>query len=368
LSILNDIEKIRSLDPGNMYNKVFDLPEQLEDAIRIAKEWTINPDDFSGIKNIVVVGMGGSAIGGDLVRSFLNTKLLVPLQVCRTYQLPEYVDDETLVIASSYSGNTEETIAALEDALDRKALVAAISTGGLVNDIASLNAIPIAIIPGGMPPRAALGYSFAPLLIFLDKIGLIKNAFQELTMMVEKIKSFRDNYIEDVILEKNMAKKLAQRIHGKVPIIYGGPTLTDAVALRWKGQLCENGKVLAFNNVFPEFNHNELVGWSDQIKSISAHLVVIVLRDFDDHPQVKARMDIVKGIIETFEVEVIEIYSRGDMPLDRMFSLIQLGDFVSYYLAILNDVDPTPVKIIDFLKKALTDKQKINPPERPSVS
>jgi glucose/mannose-6-phosphate isomerase len=219
-----------------------------------------------------------------------------------------------------------------------------------------------------MPPRAALGYSFAPLLMFLDKIGLIKNAQQELTMMVEKLKSFRDNYIEDIDLEKNMAKRLAQRIRGKIPIIYGGPTLTDTVALRWKGQLCENSKVLAFNNVFPEFNHNELVGWSEQIKNMSEHLVVIVLRDFDDHPQVKARMDIVKGIIETFEVEVIEIYSRGDMPLERMFSLIQLGDFVSYYLAILSEVDPTPVKVIDFLKKALADKQKAIPPERPAVS
>ena len=217
-----------------------------------------------------------------------------------------------------------------------------------------------------MPPRAALGYSFAPLLLFLDKIGLIKNAKQELTMMIEKLKSFRENYIEDVSVEKNMAKKLAERVQGRIPIIYGGPTLTDTVALRWKGQLCENSKVLAFTNVFAEFNHNELVGWSDLIREVSEHLVVIVLRDFDDHPQVKARMDIVKGVIETFEVEVIEIYSRGDMPLERMFGLIQLGDFVSYYLAILNDVDPTPVKVIDFLKKALTEKQKPSPP--PSAS
>jgi glucose/mannose-6-phosphate isomerase len=152
-----------------------------------------------------------------------------------------------------------------------------------------------------------------------------------------------------------MAKKLATRLQGKTAIIYGCPTLTDAVALRWKCQLCENAKVMSFSNLFAEFNHNELVGWAESMGAVREHLVVIVLRDMDDHPQIKIRMDFVKSVVEELEVEVIEIYSRGDTPLERMFSLIQLGDFVSYYLAILNNVDPTPVEVIQRLKRTLTD-------------
>lgn len=357
MTILNDVEQIRETDPSNMYNMVFDLPEQIEAAIKIGLAWEINPDDFADIKNIVLIGMGGSAIGGDLARSFLSSRLLVPFQVCRHYNLPEYVDDETLVVVSSYSGNTEETLSAMQDALDRKSMIAGISTGGMLKEVADLNEIPVAILPDGMPPRAALGYSLVPLLALFEKIGLVKGVMDEVKQMALRLGEYRDSYIEDSPAEKNMAKKLAQRIRGKIPIIYSGPTLIDAVAVRWKGQICENSKILAFSNQFAEFNHNELVGWSENIREIGSHLVVLILRDFDDHPQIKARMDIVKGIIETFDVEVIELYSRGDSPLERMFSLIQMGDFVSYYLAILYKTDPTPVKVIEFLKNTLAERK-----------
>ncbi|UCE24132.1 MAG: SIS domain-containing protein, partial [Candidatus Zixiibacteriota bacterium] len=147
MSVLNDVEKIRASDPDNMYNRIFDLPEQMADALKIANTWTVRSEAFADIKNIVIVGMGGSAIGGDLVRTFLSSKIVVPFDVCRNYTLPEYVDDETLVIASSYSGNTEETLSALDDALQRKAMIAAISTGGLLSDVSSLNDFPLAIVP-----------------------------------------------------------------------------------------------------------------------------------------------------------------------------------------------------------------------------
>ena len=356
MSILNDVEKIRASDPDNMYNRIFDLPEQIADAIKISNEWKVRTDDFADIKNIVIVGMGGSAIGGDLVRTFLSSKLLIPFEICRNYVLPEYVDDESLVIASSYSGNTEETLSALDDALRRKAMIAGISTGGLLSDVAKVNDFPLAIVPAGLQPRAALGYSFVPLLIFLEKIGLIKNVAGELKGVIKELGNLREKYIEDVPVEENPAKEMATKIHGRMAIIYSGPTLTDIVALRWKGQICENSKNLAFANHYPEFNHNELVGWSRTIDEYKNHLIVIQLHDREDHPQITKRMNIVKSLIEKQGVEVVDVESSGASSLIRMFSLIQLGDFISYYLAVLNEVDPTPVEVIEALKMMLAAK------------
>lgn len=355
-TVLESVEKIRSFDPENMYNHIFDFPEQMARALNIGISWKINPQLFLDIKNIVVIGMGGSAIGGDLIRSYLNSKLEIPFHVCRHYKLPEYVDDESLVIASSYSGNTEETLSALDDAIERKAMVAAISTGGMMAEVCKINGIPLATLPGGMQPRAALGFSFVPLLLFLEKVKIIPAVANEINGTIEKLKTYRQEYIEDAPVKNNAAKKLAERLQGKIVVIYSGPTVTDAAAVRWKGQICENAKTLAFANQFAEFNHNELVGWSDLMRKYSENLAVVILRDKDDHPQIKKRMDIVKPLIEDTGTEVIEVESRGNSELERMFSLIQIGDFVSYYLAILNQQDPTPVVTIEMLKAALADK------------
>ena len=336
-----------------MYNRIFDFPEQMADALKIGQRWEIVPSEFAGIKNIVLIGMGGSAIAGDIVRSYLASRLLIPFLICRHYVVPEFVDDETLVIASSYSGNTEETLAALDDALSRKAMVAALSTGGMLKDVAQINAFPLAELPTGLQPRAALGYSLVPLLALFEKIGLIKNVAKEIKAIIPKLQEYRDKYIEDNAAQQNPAKNLALKIHGRIPIIYSGPTLTDAVAVRWKGQICENSKNLAFANHFAEFNHNELVGWSDVVQQFNAHLLVIMLRDAEDHSQIRKRMNIVKDLIVRQSVEVIDVHSRGELALERILSLVQFGDFVSYYLAVLNEVDPTPVNVIEQLKQAL---------------
>lgn len=353
-SILNDLDKIRSVDPSNMYNAIFDMPEHLQKAISIGRHWKFNADEFLDIKNVVVIGMGGSAIGGDLVRSLLAARMEVPLTIVRNYELPEYVDDETLVIASSYSGNTEETLAALDDAMNRKSMIAALTTGGMMKDVCELNEIPIAILPEGLQPRAALGYSFAPILIFLERVGLVKDVIPEIESTIAGMKQYRESYIEDIGEDDNPAKLLAKHMHKKIPIIYSGPTLTDTVAVRWKGQICENAKTLAFVNQYAEFNHNELVGWHKQIEPFAKNMIVIQLHDHDDHSQITKRMDIVKTIISELGVTVIDITSLGDTPLERMFYLIQLGDFTSYYLAVLNSVDPTPVEVIQTLKSQLT--------------
>jgi len=355
LTILNDVEKIRSSDPGNMYNSIFDFPEQLLNALKLVHGWNISTDDFPEVRNIVLIGMGGSAIGGDFARSLLASKLLVPFEISRKYELPEYVDDETLVIASSYSGNTEETLSALDDALNRKSMIAAISTGGMMGEVAKLNEIPMLSLPPGMQPRAALAYSLVPILAFLEKIGLVSGIEAEITAASNTLVSLRDNYIEDRPVDDNPAKTMAQKLHGKIVVVYGGPTLTDSVAMRWKGQICENGKNLSFANLYSEFNHNELTAWCDVVASHREHLAVVQLKDSGDHPKITKRMEIVKGIIEKSGVEVIEAESKGSEPLERMLSLVQMGDYVSYYLAILNEVDPTPVEAIETLKKALSN-------------
>jgi glucose/mannose-6-phosphate isomerase len=354
-TVLDDVERIRSLDPGNMYNSIFDMPEHMIDGGRRAQIWKVEAADFAEPGNMVLIGMGGSAIAGDLARSHLSSSLLVPFQICRHYELPEYVDDETVVIASSYSGNTEETISAVEDALRRKAMIAAITTGGLLQDVCELNQIPMCQIPEGLQPRAALGYSFVPLMFFLDKIGLVKDFKEEFEAIVGGLQKYREVYIEDNPTENNTAKNLAQRLKDKLTVIYTGPTLTDAVGVRFKGQISENAKQLAFVNHFSEFNHNELVGWSDLVKPFAEQLVVVMLRDAEDLPQIRTRMNIVKDIIKDHGVDVVELHTKGKSRLERMFSLVQLGDFISYYLAILNEIDPTPVKVIEELKGKLAE-------------
>lgn len=352
---LDNIEQIRAMDPSNMYNAIFDLPEQMTDAIRLCSIWKLNPDDFSDPRNFVVAGMGGSAIAGDLARSLLTPSLLVPFSVHRHYILPEYVDDESLVVSSSYSGNTEETIAATEDALRRKAMIAAISTGGLLKDICELNEVPMCQVPEGLQPRAALGYSFACLMLFCEKIGLIKDYEEELKQTIAGLQKYRDVYIEDNPVQSNTAKSLALRLHGKATVIYSGPTLTDGVGWRLKGQICENGKQLAWVNQFPEFNHNEIEGWNPRIGDLKDQVAVVILRDAEDMAQIRTRMNVVRDQIKEQGVDVVELHSKGKSRTERMFSLIQLGDFASYYLAVLNGVDPTPVTSIEALKQQMSE-------------
>lgn len=352
---LDDLNTIRALDPGNMYNAIFDLPEQMAKALKMAGGWNVPANEFPDIGNIVVVGMGGSAIGGDLARSLLAAELLIPFQVCRNYTLPEYVDDETLVIVSSYSGNTEETLAAIDDALARSAMIVVLTTGGLLEEVAQLNEIPMLKLPGGLQPRAALGFSFVPLMVFLEKIGLVKDVSARIKGIIEHMKTTRERMVEDSTSQTNPAKQLAQLIHGKIPIIYANTTLTDVAALRWKTQICENSKMMAFCNVYPEFNHNELVGWSGMSFEQKEQLIVLNLRSEDDQEKISARMDVVKRLIEEQDVMVIDLYATGESPMKRVFNLIQMGDFVSYYLAILSDINPSPVEVIENLKRELAN-------------
>ncbi len=352
LSRLDDISDLTLLDPGGMYGAISEFPNQIRKAIEIGVEIKLDPDNFSKVDNIIVCGMGGSAIGGDLARSVVDRSLTIPFYICRNYDLPAFARNNSLVIGSSYSGNTEETLSAFGQAVQRGCKLLALTTGGQLGDMAAKHKIPVAFLPEGLQPRAALGYSFVPLMIMLHKIGLAEYESDDLSRLADFMESRISVFGSDTDSEGNLAKQLAMRLYGRIPIIYSGREVTDAVAIRIKGQISENAKMLAFANQFPELNHNELVGWKI-INSLRDYLRVIILRDIDDHSRIAASMDIVKTIIEKSGVDVIELHSEGDDRLQRVFSLIQLGDFFSFYLAILNKVDPTPVESIEALKQEL---------------
>jgi len=355
MTILDSIEIYPELDPSGMYLAIFNFPEQLEKAAVIGSEISLNRKKFANPDNIVLAGMGGSAIGGELASSYLRYELKIPFTVCRNYRLPGYVNRNSLVIISSYSGNTEETISAFEDALARDANIVCITTGGKIAELADKHGCPIVKIPSGLQPRAALGFSVIPILFILKDLGLAKFDETILTDLARGLKAYRGHYVREAGAEQNPAKQLAVKLHGKLPLIYSGPDLFDAVATRWKGQFCENAETLAFHNYFSEFNHNELVGFN-KINHFRESLVAVILRDSSDHVRIAKRMSVIAEQLQEKGIEVVNVFSQGDFPLGRIFSLVQLGDFTSFYLAVLNGVDPTPVVPIEDLKKKMAEK------------
>lgn len=352
MSNLDNRDGIQALDPGGMYTAIARFPDQVRTAVTIGERVAFDSSRYEGFTSIVVCGMGGSAIGGDLARSLLSDRLMYPMYICRNYQLPAFAGPDTLVIASSYSGNTEETLSAVDQALTRKCRLFALSTGGTLGEICRRHQIPLAVLPTGLQPRAALGYSFVPLMLFFRRMDLSGYAADDFLALADFLETRMAGLAVETPSDNNPAKQLAMQLYGRLPIIYSGPELTDAVATRFKGQICENAKMLAFANQFPEFNHNELVGWK-LIDALQDFLRVIVLRDIDDNPRVAARMNIVTRIITDKTVKVKEIHAEGANRLQRMMSLIQFGDFSSFYLAVLNKVDPTPVEAIERLKDEL---------------
>lgn len=343
-------DSIATYDKSNMRKLLLEFPNQITQAVKIGQGADV-PYTASDIDSILITGLGGSAIGGDVLRSYLSDELRVPMAVNRHYFLPEYVNERTLVIVSSYSGNTEETIAAHQDAVKRNAKVLCISSNGETAKLAAKYKQPLITIPKGFPPRAALGYSFFPALVALSAMKLISSKEKDIKETISLLKKKAKVYSS--LNSQNHALDVAKHLYTKLPIIYSSADRLDVVNLRWRGQLAENAKVLAFGHVLPEMNHNELVGWK-VLRRIMQDMAVVFLRDHGDHKRVQIRMDITKDIANQFASSIIDVQSEGKSLLARMFSLIYLGDWVSFYLAILNGVDPTPVKVIDYLKNELS--------------
>lgn len=344
------LEQINAVDISNMRGRIAAFPEQVQEAIRIGNAATISMKT-RGIRQIMVSGLGGSAIGGDLLRSYLAPELAIPFLVNRHYTLPRFVGPTTLLIVSSYSGNTEETISAHREALKRRTPVLCITSGGKTASLARRHRSGLISIPGGSPPRAALAYSFFPLLIALSRMGFVHDKDRDLRETLRVLEAQRERFAFPDH-PANTALAIARSLQGRLGIVYSSTDHFDAVNTRWRGQIAENGKALCFGHVLPEMNHNELVGWKT-LRSQMSEMQVLFLRDRKDHPRVRVRMDITRRLIEQYTPHVTDVWSEGRSLLARMFSLVYLGDWVSFYLAILNREDPTPVAVIDYLKKEL---------------
>lgn len=353
---LDSLSVVEKYDRFGMASVIKGFPEQCREAEAIGRLSKI-PDPFKAkYRNIVCTGMGGSAIGADIARSYTADEARTPIFVNRNYKLPAFVNKDSLVIVSSYSGNTEETISAFKDALTKDARIILITSGGVLKSLAGRNSVPVITVPPGLQPRAAIGYSFFTLITALSRIGIIGDKTKDIAETVKGLEDLEKTGIGLAVrASKNPAKDIARSIYSKIPVIYSEARHLDAVTTRWRGQLAENAKTIASANLFPEMTHNEIVGWECPEKALK-DLAVIMLRDRGDDPRVAKRMKIVKKIVSGLGVKVIEVNSRGKCLLARIFSLIYMGDYVSYYLAILNKRDPTPVERIAYLKKEMAKR------------
>ncbi len=350
--ILDQPERCRSIDPKSMSALVEAFPEQIRSAAQRAVKLKL-PGDVPP-KMLIVAGLGGSAIGGDLARSIAGPFLRMPIIVVRDYDLPGFMDASSLVFACSYSGNTEETLSAYQQARQANAQIICITSGGKLEAMANSHSYPVLSLPSGLPPRAALGHSLMTLLAAMQSTGMIPDMAESIDETVDLLSELRRKYGAANPLSSNPAKSLAQSLHGKIAAVYGSNGIMDAVAYRWRSQIEENAKNLAFHHVLPEMNHNELVGWLYPEESLRK-IGVVFLRDKGDHPQIKRRFELTRELIGDKAGAVHEIWSEGDSLFARVMSAIYLGDFVSLYLAYLNGVDPTPVQVIDYFKSKLSE-------------
>lgn len=344
-------DAISQFDPDGMYDAIKGFPDHLEEGWNLgaaAADWGLDASSFNGI---VVCGMGGSAIGGDLVRTIAEKDCPIPFAINRGYTLPGWVSDKTLVVVSSYSGGTEETLSAFAEASERGATIVCVTSGGKVLELAREHGFNHISIPGGLQPRAALGYSFGPLLRFASEIGLLSIGADVMASALQAARERCERFDEPD--ENNSSLALADELNDMIPVVYSGVGLLEAVNLRWRTQIHENSKTLAYGNLFPELDHNEIMSLEAAPKDLAKRLAVVALCDDEDHPQVKRRMDITRDILIDRVGKWIEIESEGGSRLARMLSLIQLGDWISFWWAMRLGVDPSPVGSIQELKKML---------------
>jgi glucose/mannose-6-phosphate isomerase len=351
MSVLDQPDRWIAVDPRSMRALVEKFPEQAESAAQTSRNLQLSAP--GKIRSLVMTGLGGSAIGGDLVRSIAGRTLKYPFFVNRDYDLPGFVDDTSLVFACSYSGNTEETLSAFEQARKAKASIICITSGGQLETLARRDSIPILPLPGGLPPRAALAYSLFTLLGAMESLRFIPDQSLAIQEALNLLKELAVKYGLANPESTNPAKSMARSLSGKIVAIYGSNSILDAAAYRWRSQIAENSKNLAFHHVLPEMNHNELVGWLLP-EAVLKNVGVVLLRDKGDHPQVQRRFDLTREIITGKAGSLHEVWSQGESLLARVLSVIFMGDFVSLYLAYLNDIDPSPVQVIDYLKRKLT--------------
>jgi glucose/mannose-6-phosphate isomerase len=349
---LDDIEEIKRIDAQDMLGFICNFPNQIQEAMDIAD--SVNIQDFNP-KQIVIAGVGGSAIGGDILASWLFKRLKIPIFVNRAYKLPEYADDDTLLFTVSYSGNTEETLSLFKEGVAKNCKIVAITSGGELEKLCENEDIILIKAPKGKPPRAAVAYLLMPIVVVLNKLG-IYDPKKEIAVATQNLIELRDELVPENPTENNQAKQIALKLQGETPIIYG-EGIFNAIARRWQTQLNENAKILAWHSSFPEMNHNEIEAWAkdDNSKKFTA---ILLRDDFRSESQLQKRVKLTKtSILEKNPKKVIEIVAKGGEERDylaRMLYSMYLGDFVSIYLAILQGINPSPVSTIEAFKRDLS--------------
>lgn len=323
-----------------MHSLIDQFGKQLHAAVEIAQNSPLPA--LKPVHNILISGLGGSGIGGNIAAEIAMLETKIPIQVSKSYFIPGYVNQNTLVIISSYSGNTEETYNALQLAHKQGAQIICISSGGKITDFANQHGYTVVAIPGGMPPRSCLGYSLVQQLNILHHLGCFT------TSLLGQVNDAANNLIKNRESIQQKARHIAAYLYGKTPVIYA-TTFKEGIAIRWRQQINENAKMLCWHHVVPEMNHNELVGW----KTPNDKLAVLFLRTNDDYVRNNTRIEINKEIIQKYTPHILDVYAEGITVVERALFLIHLGDWVSYYLSELNEVDAVEVNVINHLKSEL---------------
>jgi len=324
-----------------MNDYINDFTNHLREAIEIANNTNLT-SCTKEIRNVLICGLGGSGIGGTIVSDIISSKVNIPIAATKDYSIPNFVNEHTLVIANSYSGNTEETLYALEKCQAKGAEIAVITSGGKLKAIAEENKYNKIIIPGNQPPRAMFGYAFTELFFMLNHYGIIDDSFKSgFTKTIELLDTEKSDIQEQ-------AMSLAKKMYNQTPVIYVANGF-EGVAVRFRQQINENSKMLCWHHVVPEMNHNELLGWRTNVND----LAVVYFRNKSDYVRNQIRMDINKKVISEYTDNISEIWSKGDSLIENSLYHINLGDWVSWYLSEMNNVDAIEIDVIDFLKGEL---------------
>lgn len=351
----DDAGVIERLDSEGVLDAVERFADQCREAWYIGRAAADLPA-ADGVDSILVLGMGGSGVSGDVVQSLIEERLPVPFRVIKSYgPLPHWVGRNTLVFAVSYSGSTEETVTALEEAHERGARIVTISSGGPLADLSQRYGIAHVRIPAGLQPRASLGYLTLPILAVLDTMGIVPGLEEDVEDAVATLGEVAARCNRKSGRAENPAKDLAARIVGRVPVVYGGYGVGATAAFRFKCDLNEYGKTPAFWHFLPELDHNEIVGWNQLDELTRERFVLVLLRDGGDHERVALRFDATRELIEGSFAEVVEVRSNGGTPLARLLSLILVTQLAAIYVGLAYGVDPGPVEVIKALKSRLAE-------------
>jgi glucose/mannose-6-phosphate isomerase len=336
------------IDQSQMIKHLKGFPELCQRSWEQAMGYDFG-SDYSDINKVVVLGMGGSAMGGEIIADLVMTESKLPVWVHRDYELPRFVDDRTLIVVISYSGNTEETLSGFNKAMQISAKKIVMTSGGRLKALARSANVFTSPIDYAAPPRVAFPWMVGLLLGIFCKLGLLKKRTADVKSVMPLLKKLVTSLDVPVPLEQNRAKQLATELYGKIAVIYGAGVMSG-VARRWKTQCNENGKNWSFFEVLPELLHNSVVGYPYP-SALQKKISVVLLRSELLHPRILVQYDAVKKVLGETNVAHRVIDAEGDSGLAQILSLILLGDFASYYLAVLNEVDPTPVAVIDSVKK-----------------